>query len=89
LAFLHSRLELDEDQRVQVSLAGHVANVFLLDDENYERYRRAESYIHRSGGFYSRSPAILKPPAPGAWHLIIDLAGSGEVTASFEVITAT
>jgi hypothetical protein len=83
LNFLHSELVVREGQVIQVTLSGNAANVLLLTDYNFEKYRRKEDFTAAAGGYYRETPIILHPPYPGHWHLIIDLAGeAGEVQAS-------
>jgi len=84
--FLHSELRLAPGDVVQVTLAGDEANVFLLDDENFVRYRDGLPYRHDAGGLFSRSPVLLQPPQPGLWHVVVDLGGApGEVQASVAI----
>lgn len=70
-------------QLVRVTLKGQAANVFLVDDKGYSAYVAGEEFEHKAGGHQEKSPVLLKPPAPGDWHLVIDLGGfEGEVNAS-------
>jgi hypothetical protein len=83
LDHLHSEIVVGAEQIVQVTLGGNQSNVLLLDDDNYEKYRKGESYTYRAGGAFSVSPAVIRPPTPGRWHLVIDLGGApGQVVAS-------
>jgi hypothetical protein len=50
------------------------ANVILLDDLNYTRYRIRREF-HYLGGFVQGSPARLLIPLSGYWHLVIDQGG--------------
>ena len=50
------------------------ANVILLDDMNYIRYRIGRGF-HYLGGFVEGSPARLSIPLSGEWHLVIDQGG--------------
>ena len=87
--YLHSELKIGDNEVVHVTLAGHSANVLLLDDANFEKYKKGEPFAYH-GGFYSKSPAILKPPRSGEWHLIVDLAGKpGQVSATVAVRPAS
>lgn len=84
--YLHSELSLDQSVVVQVNLSGDAANVMLLDEENFERYRAGEAFEHQAGGHYVHSPVVLRAPEDGAWHLVVDLGGlPGEVQAAVAV----
>ena len=83
--YLHSELKVADDEVVHVTLSGHSANVLLMDDQNFEKYKKGEAFAYH-GGYYTKSPAVLKPPRPGSWHLIVDLGGKpGQVSASVSV----
>jgi len=64
-AFLGDVLEVELDRP---------ANVILLDDLNYARYRVGSGF-HYLGGFVQGSPARLLVPFSGDWHLVIDQGG--------------
>lgn len=73
---------------VVVHLQGSEANVQLLDNSTFERYRRRQAYTG-SGGHYRRSPVQLVIPHDGYWHAVVDLGGyAGSVRASVEVFPA-
>lgn len=62
------------------------ANVRLLDESNYQKYRTGQNY-HYYGGLAQISPVDLRVPHVGSWHVVIDLGGySGVVQSSVEVI---
>jgi hypothetical protein len=83
--FLHQTLDLGPGDVVEVTLDGK-ANVMLLDNANYERYRRGESFQYH-GGLAERWPVRLTPPYPGQWHVVVDLGGySGRVRAGVRVL---
>jgi len=84
--FLHYSLQVDSNQAVRVVLQGQAANVRLLDDYNFSRYRRGESHTYY-GGHVTRSPYIIPVPSSGHWNVAIDLGGyAGRVNASVSVI---
>lgn len=63
------------------------ANVRLLDSANFQRYRRRERYSYH-GGLAKVSPARIKVPSTGQWHVVVDLGGySGNVRASVQVVS--
>jgi hypothetical protein len=83
--FLHREFDLGPDDIVEVSLDGQ-ANVMLLDPENYQRYRRGESFRYH-GGLAKTSPLRLEPPHRGHWHLVVDLGGfAGRVRAGIRLL---
>lgn len=83
--YLHYDLQLTADQVIEVTLDKQ-ANVRLLDESNFSKYKRGERHQY-FGGLTKNSPAHLKPPRPGKWHLVIDLGGyPGTVRASVRAI---
>lgn len=85
--YLHYVLDLDEGEAVEVTL-DKAANVRLLDEVNYGRYKRGDRHEYR-GGYAKVAPLVLEPPRPGRWHLVIDLGGyAGRVTAAVQTIAA-
>lgn len=84
--FLHTRVHLQEGGAVQVKLYCAEANVRIMDDLNFRRYRSGSSH-DCFGGHYQESPAIIHPPHAGAWNVVIDQDGStGNVEASIDVV---
>lgn len=85
--FIHSDLGTVREGTVVVAhLAGTEANVRLLDDFNFARYRRGESHQYY-GGHYERSPVHIRVPSTGRWNVAVDLGGyAGRVEASISVI---
>ena len=78
--YLHYEVDLARDDDVEVTLDGQ-ANVRLLDDANFELYRRRQRHSYH-GGLATRSPVRLAAPRPGRWHVVVDLGGySGTVRA--------
>ena len=85
MKFLHYGLNLGSSDLVEVTLDKQ-ANVKLLDDINFSRYKRGGRHTFH-GGFAQKSPIRLKPPRAGHWHLVIDLGGyAGSVRASVRLI---
>jgi len=84
--FMHSEVETGSDDAIEVSLDGNAANVMVMDSSNFSSYRRGGRF-HYYGGHYTRSPAVIRPPSSGNWHVVIDLGGGrGRVQASVRVI---
>lgn len=77
--YLHYEFDVGQNDTVQVTL-DKSANVKLLDDANYRKYRAGQQYRYH-GGFVKVSSAMkessidLTVPHERHWHLIIDLGG--------------
>jgi hypothetical protein len=83
--FLHYDLDLSTGDLVEVTLDKQ-ANVRLLDDLNFAKYKRGEKHSYY-GGRATKSPIRLHPPHAGHWHLVIDLGGyPGTVRASVRTV---
>ena len=83
--FLHYELNIHADQIVEVTL-DRQANVRLLDEGNFQSYRRGQRHRYH-GGLAKVSPVRLAPDRPGRWHIVIDLGGyAGTVRASVRVV---
>jgi hypothetical protein len=80
--FLHSRVHVEEGGAVVVRLHGPEANVRVMDDINFRRYRSGDGHKYY-GGHYRQSPAIIHPPSGGDWNVVID--DVGDLTASVNV----
>lgn len=62
------------------------ANVRLLDGPNFTQYKAGQKYSYY-GGKATVTPVRLKPPAPGNWHVVVDLGGyAGTVRATVLVM---
>jgi len=82
---LHRTVTTLAGQSIVVTLTAQ-ANVIVLDELNYQAYRRGGKYRY-FGGHAERSPVTITPPHSGRWHVVIDLGGrSGRVGASVSVI---
>ncbi len=83
--FLHSDFTLGPDDAVEVTLDKQ-ANVRLMDDVNFDRYKCGEKHTYH-GGLATKSPLRLTPPQQGHWHVVIDLGGyGGTVRSSVRVL---
>lgn len=79
--YLHYEFDVGPNDIIQVTL-DKPANVRLLDDTNYQKYRTGQQYRYH-GGFAEASPVNLIVPHEGHWHLVIDLGGyPGTIHAS-------
>ncbi|QDH20268.1 DUF1883 domain-containing protein [Saccharibacillus brassicae] len=78
---------LSGNEVVEVTLIGTEANVKLLDTGNFNAYRsrRRHSYY---GGHYNASPARIRVPHAGHWHVTVDLGGyRGHVRSSVKILS--
>ena len=83
--FLHYEFDLSDNDIVEVTLDKQ-ANVRLLDNINFAKYKRGERHTYY-GGLAKTSPVRLQAPHSGQWHLVIDLGGyTGTVKASVNTI---
>lgn len=85
MKYLHFNLDLKSNNVVQVDLKPP-AYIRLLTEEHYRAYRGGKQYRY-FGGLAESSPANIKPPHKGQWHLVIDLGEKdGELSASVHII---
>jgi hypothetical protein len=83
---LHKQLELTELDVLKVHLT-NPAQVMLMDDENYERYRAEQEYDYY-GSLVKRSPFAMRAPHSGSWHLVIEQADPArDVAVNVQIIT--
>ena len=83
---LHKRIHLGPNEAVEVELK-KAANVILLTDSNYRKYKRRDAY-HYFGGPARRSPFTIFPPRAGDYELVIDLAGNrGRIEYSYRIVS--
>ena len=83
---LHDELDLHAEDVVRVSLDRR-ANVRLMDEANYARYCRGEKFSFYGGGA-KQTPVNIVAPAPGRWHLVVDLGGyPGRVRVTHEIVS--
>jgi hypothetical protein len=80
--------ELHTGETVIVRLRGSAANVLLLDQRNFARYRAGLRFAY-VGGRHSRSPARLAVPHDAHWFVALDLGGRpGRVQGAVSVLAA-
>jgi len=85
MKYLHYQLYIGKQEVIQATLQQQ-SHLRILDDKNYMLYRQGDQYRYH-GGMATGSPAVIKPPQPGEWHLVIDLGGlEGEISATVHVI---
>ncbi|MEX0711892.1 MAG: DUF1883 domain-containing protein [Pirellulales bacterium] len=84
--YLHYQFDLSPHDAIQVVL-DRQANVRLLDEVNYQKYRRGEHHQYY-GGLAKTTSVTLEAPREGRWHLVIDLGGyPGRVRAAVEKLS--
>jgi hypothetical protein len=85
MKYLHYDFTLSTSDMIEVSLTKQ-ANVKLMDDINFFKYQRGLQHSYY-GGLMKQSPAFVRPPSLGHWHLAIDLGGyPGSVNATVRVL---
>lgn len=85
MKYLHYHLDLKSNNVVQVDLKSP-AYIRLMNEEHYRAYREGKQYRF-FGGLAESSPANIKPPHKGEWHLCIDMSGQdGELGATVHII---
>lgn len=84
--FLHYIVTIGPRDVVRVYLTGNAANVLVMDDPNFQNFNVGQPYRYY-GGYYTQSPAIIRPPVPGRWNVVINLGGgAGTVNAVVQVV---
>lgn len=71
--FIHSREYLHQGDVVVVDCS-HQCNILLTDDNNFQKYKRGDSFRY-FGGAYKMFPARITVPETGNWNVTIDLGG--------------
>lgn len=74
---------------VEVTLSS-VANVRLMDTNNFNNYKNGMKHIY-TGGLVSQSPIRLTVPTVGHWHVAIDIngiQGSNGLKAGVKILAA-
>jgi hypothetical protein len=85
MKILKSRVTTGRGDAIVVVLSGNAANVMVMSDSSLRSYQSGGRFDY-FGGYFDRSPAIIRPPA-GCWNVIVDLGGrAGRVNASIRVI---
>jgi len=84
--FLNYEVWTQAGDVIQVFLTGNAANVLVLDEMNFQNYRSGKSFRY-AGGYFTQSPALIKPPSAGHWHVVVDLGGgAGTVNAEVRIL---
>jgi hypothetical protein len=71
--FVHSEVTVASSQAIVVEL-DRAANVNVMDNANFQRYRQGRSHQYY-GGYVTQTPYAIRPPHAGRWHVAVDLGG--------------
>jgi hypothetical protein len=86
--YLHYNVTTGPHDVIRVHLKGSAANVLVMDDNNFRNFKSGSNYQY-AGGHYTQSPAVIRPPLPGRWNVVVNLGGlAGTVNAVVQVIHA-
>jgi hypothetical protein len=84
---LHYDVTTARGDFIRVRLSGSAANVLVMEDGEYENYRNGRTYNYY-GGYYTRTPVIIRPGVYGKLNVVINLGGlPGSVSAVVHVVT--
>ncbi len=85
MEFFSQKFVLGRNQAVEVSV-NRAANVLLLTEINFRKYKLRESY-HYYGGEALYSLIEILPPRAGSYYLVIDLGGkAGTIEHSATIV---
>ncbi|WP_336937091.1 DUF1883 domain-containing protein [Acinetobacter modestus] len=71
--FIHAREYLHTGDVVQLECDTQ-CNFMIMDDSNFARYKRRDSFNY-FGGHFTHFPAQIAAPHTGNWNVVIDLGG--------------
>ena len=90
MKFFHTDVGLRQAGDVLEVTISSVANVRLMDTNNFNNYKNGMKHIY-TGGLARESPIRLTVPTFGHWHVAIDIngvTGSSGLKASVKVLPA-
>lgn len=73
MQFMHKREYLSEGDVVVVDCS-HRCNIRLMNDGNFQDFRRGGTHQYL-GGHYDKLPARIMVPESGYWNVTLDLGG--------------
>jgi hypothetical protein len=83
---LHYNVVTGPGDKIRVYLKGNAANVLVMDGTNFQKYQLGQKYNYY-GGYYRRSPVIIKPAVYGPLNVVVNLGGfAGAVNAVVQVL---
>ena len=74
----HVRHCIQPDQSICVE-CDRECNVHLMDDFNYESFAAGHTFRYFGGLSRDHFPAIIKPPVPGCWNIVISPVKVGQL----------
>ena len=81
----HKLGRLKKNQKVEVTLEGNAANIFLMDEATFKRYQQ-DKKRQGIGGLMKHSPVYMNVPHSGRWFLTVDFGGyNGKVKCNVKV----
>lgn len=86
MSHLEKRMFLDAGDVVVVDCS-HQVNVLVMDDLNYAKFRRGDSYRYY-GGFFTHFPAHVPVTETKNWNIVVSLppGRSATIRANVSVI---
>ncbi len=82
----HELGQLSGGEVAEVTITS-AANVRLLDNDNFLKYRSGRRFKY-TGGHYKQSPVRFDIARPGLWYVVVDLGGyAGEVGSTLRVLS--
>ena len=76
----------DAGTMIEVTMSGVESDVYVVDDSNFRRFERGESFQHaKGGGRFKTSPARIVVPSAGNWTAVVVPRG-GRVQASVRML---
>jgi len=75
---------LSGGESVSVALSGVESDVMLMTPSDVRRYTAGQQATYY-GGHYRKSPARIRVPSAGAWHVIVVPSPGGRVQARVSV----
>ena len=89
MKYLHQILRLKKGTFLKIHF-NQPTKVLLLTDYNYKKYKDHVTYSYQ-GGQMEESPYIVKVPATGLWHIVIEKGGyfkPKNIVASVDLMTS-
>lgn len=83
--FMHYEVKAGPGEIIKVTISRD-ANVRLLDQLNYAKYKLGKSYSATAGP-ETDGPVKFAPPYKATWHVVVDMEGRmGTVRAFVDVV---
>lgn len=83
---INSEGYIDGGKKIIVNV-DKIANVYLMDDENYSAYKKGENFKAIGEKGVKQPEVVIEVPHSDNWHVVIDLGGgTGELKYNVKVI---